>query len=89
MSEKAQEQESVNFLVAKMKSFLKILKDDETRFRLVTSFKISLVPVFSLFMLAAFIWVLLRLDLHFFEAHSLKGIQKFEESSENPAGGGR
>jgi hypothetical protein len=55
-------------------SNLNIFKDDEARFRIITGLKIAIIPYIAAMFLFAFLWVLLRLDLIFFEAHGYMGL---------------
>lgn len=54
-------------------------KNDEARFRLFTSLKLTTIPMLSLFVTASFFWLLLNMNLIFFRANEYRGIERFEE----------
>lgn len=49
----------------------KVFNDDEVQFRLVTSFKITLIPLFSLTVMILFIFIFLQMSLNAFNAFGL------------------
>lgn len=61
-------------LQAIKKTFSKVFTDDESKFRLLTTVKICMIPMITLFIMIGLILVILRLDLLFFEAHGLSNI---------------
>lgn len=62
------------------KTFTKVFTDDESRFRLLTTTKICLIPMITVLIMIGLILVILRLDLLFFEAHGLSNIDSLEET---------
>lgn len=63
----------------RIQSFKKKLKDEEVKFRLLTSFKMTMIPVISFLFLGSYIYILLKGNLVFFQANELIGISQFEE----------
>lgn len=57
-----------------------VIKDEEIIFRLKTTLKMTLIPIISGCVMAGFLWVLLQLNLYFFEANGYEGWQTFRES---------
>lgn len=57
--------------------FRSVSKDEEIVFRLKTTLKMTLIPVISGCVMAGFLWVLLQLNLYFFEANGYQGWQSF------------
>ena len=55
-------------------------KDEEIIFRLKTTLKMTLIPVISGCVMALFLWVLLQMNLYFFEANGYQGWQAFREA---------
>lgn len=56
------------------------LKDDEAKFRLWTGFKVTLIPVIVFFILVIFLWIILTINLSFFEAHGYPKIGELSET---------
>lgn len=65
------------YIVHEWRSFV---KDDEARFRLLTSFKITSITLFSFFSLVVAMWMLLSMDLIFFRAQGYPGYTQFTEA---------
>ena len=63
----------------RIQSFKKKLKDEEVKFRLLTSFKMTMIPVISFLFLGSYIYILLKGNLVFFQANELTGISQFKE----------
>ncbi|MBT3585250.1 MAG: hypothetical protein HN509_10095 [Halobacteriovoraceae bacterium] len=55
-------------------------RNDESKFRLLTTFKIVSIPIVTLAVLSAFLWLLLTMDLYFFEAHGVAGLKDFKST---------
>jgi len=60
----------------RLKSFY---KDDAAKFRLITSFKLTIIPLFSTLTTAGLFWILISMNMIFFRANEIRGIDKFEE----------
>lgn len=56
------------------------VKDDEARFRLMTSFKITSITLFSFVSLAVAMWMLLYVDLIFFRTQGYPGYDQFTQA---------
>lgn len=59
--------------------FKRFWKNDEAKFRLYTSLKLTSIPILSFLATFSFFWVLLNMNLIFFRANEYRGIAKFEE----------
>ena len=59
--------------------FKKFWKNDEAKFRLYTSLKLTSIPFLSLFFTAGFFWILVNMNFVFFRANEYRGIERFEE----------
>lgn len=57
----------------------RFFKDDEAKFRLYTSLKLTCIPLLSIMATAGFFWILVNMNLIFFRANEYRGIDKFEE----------
>jgi len=57
----------------------KLWQNDEAKFRIFTSLKMTAIPLFCFLILASFIWVLLSLNVIFFKANEFMKIKEFEE----------
>src|SRR5690606_24232733 len=58
----------------------KFMRDDEAKFRLVTSLKFAFIPVGSIIVLTCLIWIILSLNLLFIEAYGTKGSDLLREA---------
>ncbi len=59
--------------------FKNIVKNEEAKFRILTSLKLTLIPIMSFVLMGCFIWILLNLNFAFFRANEYRGISRFEE----------
>jgi hypothetical protein len=59
--------------------FKKLWKNEEAKFRIFTSLKMTMIPIFSFSLMGCFIWILLNMNLIFFRANEYRGISRFEE----------
>lgn len=59
--------------------FKRIWKNEEAKFRIFTSLKMTTIPLLSFLIMGCFIWVLLNMNLVFFRANEYRGISRFEE----------
>lgn len=66
-----------SFIAGEWRNFL---KDDEARFRLMTSFKITSITIFSFVSLAVAMWMLLYIDLIFFRTQGYPGYDQFTQA---------
>lgn len=57
----------------------KLWKNDEAKFRIFTSLKMTLIPLFCFLLTASFFAILLHINLIFFKANEFRGISSFEE----------
>jgi hypothetical protein len=57
----------------------KLWKNDEAKFRILTSLKMTSIPLFTFTITAAFFWILLNMNLIFFRANEYRGIDAFGE----------
>lgn len=57
----------------------KLWRNEEAKFRLLTSLKMTSVPIFSFSLMAGCIWILLGMNLLFFRANEIRGMEHFEE----------
>ncbi len=57
----------------------KLWQNDEAKFRIRTSLKMTAIPLFCFAILFCFMWVLLSLNMIFFKANELVKIKEFEE----------
>lgn len=57
----------------------RLWKDEEAKFRLGTSLKMTTVPLFAFGVMAGCIFILLSMDLLFFRANEIRGMDRFEE----------
>lgn len=73
---KVKEQAKQGFL----RFFKSLTKDEEIIFRLKTTAKMTLIPIISGCVMMGFVWVLLQLNLYFFEANGYQGLQVFREA---------
>ncbi len=55
----------------------KAYKDEEVHFRLKTTLKMTLIPIITGCVMLGFLWVLLQLNLYFFEANGYSGWRAF------------
>ncbi len=62
------------------KTLSQVYNDDESRFRLLTTIKICLIPLITILIMFGLLLVILRLDLLFFEAHGLSNIDSLAET---------
>ena len=62
------------------KFFKKYSHDEESKFRLLTSLKMTSITIITFLMLAGLVSLLLKIDVYFFKANELTGIQNFEET---------
>lgn len=60
--------------------FKTALKDEEIIFRLKTTAKMTFIPIVTGFVMMGFLWVILQLNLYFFEANGHQGWQSFREA---------
>jgi len=66
--------------MSKLLSYLKgVSRDEEVIFRLKTTLKMTLIPIASGCIMAGFLYVLLEMNLYFFEANGYQGWQSFKE----------
>lgn len=79
-------EESVNLALALKKvaeplrgRFKNLWKNEEAKFRILTSIKLTLIPMMSFALMGCFIWILLNMNLVFFRANEYRGISRFEE----------
>lgn len=79
-------EETVNLVLAFKKvfdpfrgPFKNISKNEEAKFRILTSLKLTLIPLMSFALMGCFIWILLNMNLVFFRANEYRGISRFEE----------
>ena len=67
-----------------IKKGIKVLKDlyfdEETRFRFSTTLKITAIPIMTFSIMSGLIYVILRIDLLFFDAHNITSIAEFKET---------
>ena len=67
--------------LTKFKKMLEsVYYNDEARFRLSTTLKITLIPLITICVTWSFIFIILRMDLLFFDAHNMTDIALFEET---------
>lgn len=65
----------------RLQGFIKtIMKDEEIIFRLKTTLKMTLIPICSGLVMCGFLWVILQLNLYFFEANAYQGWRAFREA---------
>jgi len=57
----------------------KLWKNEEAKFRLFTALKMTMVPIFSFSVMGGCMWILLNMNLLFFRANEIRGIDRFEE----------
>ncbi len=62
------------------KKLLKLFDDEEFKFRLFTGLKMTSIPLLSLIILSFLIFILVKLDAHFFKANEIIGIDNFDEN---------
>jgi hypothetical protein len=70
----------INTLKKVKKVLIDMYYDDESRFRLSTTFKITLIPIITMTVMWTFILIVLRMDLLFFDAHNMTDIALFKET---------
>jgi hypothetical protein len=70
----------VSFVIYSLKQVIGVFKDDQSKFRLITAFKMAGIPFLSLIILCTFLWLLLRLNLVFFEANGYSGFVELKEA---------
>ncbi|MCO4792724.1 MAG: hypothetical protein KC493_03370 [Bacteriovoracaceae bacterium] len=62
------------------KKLLSTLSDEESRFRLMTTIKICSIPLITFLIMMGYLFVVLRMDLLFFEAHGIDNVSYFKET---------
>lgn len=67
------------FIVPVQNRVKKLWKNEEAKFRIFTSLKMTLIPLLSFALMGCFIWILLNVNLAFFRANEYRGISRFEE----------
>lgn len=65
------------FIISDWRNFT---KDEEARFRLMTSFKITSITIFSFFSLVVVMWIILSMDLIFFRSQGFPGYTQFTDA---------
>ncbi len=70
-------------MIKKFPSFSAFLKNDEAQFRLSIGLKLALMNLFFLILLLFFLYVLLKIDLIFFNANQFPGAKEFQEGYYN------
>lgn len=63
-----------------LRRFKKALKEEDVRFRLLTSLKMTLVPLLTFMIMGGLISIVLKMDLVFFKANGLLEMNSFEET---------
>lgn len=61
-------------------SFVRPLKDDEVQFRLITTLKISIIPVITMIVLAIYLANVLKMNLIFFEANGFYQLAELRDA---------
>lgn len=57
----------------------KLQRNEEIKFRLMTAFKMSSIPVLSLLLFSSFMYVILNLNISFYKAYGIIQISSFED----------
>jgi hypothetical protein len=68
------------FIKKVIQSLKAVYRNDEARFRLSTTLKITLIPLVTIMIMWSFILIILRMDLLFFDAHDMSDIALFKET---------
>lgn len=63
-----------------IKNAIVLKNDDEARFRLNNGLKMTIIPFFSLILTCVFFYILLKMDLIFFEANGFSGTDAYKET---------
>lgn len=67
-----------------LQKFQKILKDlyysEETRFRFATTLKITIIPIITFLIMWGLVYIILRVDLLFFDAHNISDVGEFKDT---------